>query len=85
MVAKNKQRVLFENLAEKPVVVEFTAPDQSSDGGVLLLKSIDEKMGLTEKMAGFIHDPRQPGKVDHAARQVTLSRALRAPRAYGKS
>lgn len=74
MVAKNKQRVLFKNLAEKPVAVEFTAPDQSSDGGVLLLKSIDEKMGLTERIAGFIRDPRQPGKVDHVVLEMLRER-----------
>jgi hypothetical protein len=74
MVLKNQQRVLFENLAEKPVAVEFTAPDQSSDGGVLLLKSLDEKMGLTKRMAEAIHDPRQQGKVDHHVLEMLRER-----------
>jgi hypothetical protein len=41
-----QQPVLFENLYEKPVVVEFTRPQQTSDGGVILLDAMDKKMGL---------------------------------------
>jgi hypothetical protein len=74
MGTDKKQRVVFPELAEKPVVVEFTAPDQSTDGGVLLIKRIDEKMGLTEKMAALIHDPRQPGKVDHTVLEMLRER-----------
>jgi hypothetical protein len=65
MKEKNQQGVMFEDLLDKPVSVEFTAPDQSSDGGVLLLKGIDRKMGLTERLAGALREVRQRSKVRH--------------------
>ena len=56
--------------------MEFVAPDQSSDGGVVLLKGIDEKMGLTERMAKALRDRRQPEKVEHPAEQMMRERIL---------
>jgi len=57
--------VLFDDLVDKPITVAFTGPDLTSDGGVILLKAIDEKLALTERMAQALHDSRQPGKVQH--------------------
>jgi len=76
MAERNQQRVLFEHLLDRPVCVEFTAPDQSSDGGVLLLKGIDEKMGLTARMAKALRDGRQPGKVEHPLEEMLRERVL---------
>jgi hypothetical protein len=67
---------LFEELLDKSVAVTFTAPDQSCDGGVLLLKGIDEKMGLTERMAQALPDGRQAGKVEHPLQEMFLERIL---------
>ncbi|MBM4050718.1 MAG: IS1380 family transposase [Planctomycetes bacterium] len=74
MRVESRQSVLFEGLLDKPVTVTFTAPDQSSDGGVLLLKAIDEKMGLTRRMAGAMRDGRQPGKTEHALEEMFQER-----------
>jgi len=74
MSVDSRQCVLFEGLLDKPVAVTFTAPDQSSDGGVLLLKGIDEKMGLTERMAHAMHDGRQAGKVEHLVQEMFQER-----------
>jgi len=71
-----QQRVMFENLFDKPVCVEFSAPDQSCDGGVLLLKGVDEKMGLTERMSQVLRDNRQPGKVLHPLAEMLRERIL---------
>ncbi|MFZ5699366.1 MAG: transposase [Pseudomonadota bacterium] len=46
----------------------------SVDGGVLLLKSCDEHLGLTQCLASCIRDGRDAGKVTH-----TLSDLLRQP------
>jgi hypothetical protein len=76
MTTETKQRVLFEDMTDKPVCVEFTAPDQSSDGGVLLLKAIDSQMGLTERLAAAIRDPREAGKVRHPVHPMLQGRVL---------
>ncbi len=53
---QNRQSVLFSGLGKKPVQVVFNQPLQSSDGGVILLRSIDEDLGLTKRLASVIGD-----------------------------
>jgi hypothetical protein len=60
-----RQSVLFPALGSKPVVVKFDQEHSSSDGGVIALKRVDERLGLTERLAECLVDPRQPGKVRH--------------------
>jgi hypothetical protein len=74
MSVDSRQSVLFEDLLDKSVTVAFTAPDQSSDGGVFLLKGIDEKMRLTERMAHALRDGRQAGKVEHLLAEMFQER-----------
>jgi len=76
MAGRDQQRVMFEGLFDKPAAVTFTAPDQSSDGGVVLLRAIDEKMNLSERMAGALRDARQPGKVRHSLVEMMRERVL---------
>jgi len=76
MAERIRQRVLFEGLLDKPVHVEFTAPDQSSDGGVLLLKGVDKKMELTERLVHALRDARQGGKVRHTLAEMLRERIL---------
>lgn len=61
-----KQSVLFTDLCDKPVSVQFDQPDASNDGGALLLKACDEKLGLTARMSDCIRDTRQQAKVSHS-------------------
>ncbi len=49
----------------KPVVARFDTPRSSSDGGAVLLKAVDSRLGLTRRLAAYLDDPRQPGKVVH--------------------
>ena len=60
------QSVLFPELLKKPVVVQFDQHDASSDGGAILLKACDERIGLSERLASGIVDRRQQGKVQHS-------------------
>jgi hypothetical protein len=61
-----RQSVLFPDLGAKPVVVKFDQEHSSADGGALLLKAIDDRLGLSARLAEGLEDPRQPGKVQHA-------------------
>jgi len=58
----------------KPVVARFDMPHASSDGGAILLKALDAKLGLTERLAACIEDTRQPGKVQHQTVEVLRQR-----------
>lgn len=59
------QRLLFADLFDKPLVASFDQTHGSSDGGAVLLKAADRRLGLTERIAGCLRDGRQPGKIDH--------------------
>jgi len=65
MARQKRQPVLFEDLYDKPAVVEFNRPRQTSDGGVILLDAMNKRMGLIERMAQAIRDKRQGGKITY--------------------
>lgn len=65
MSERFRQSVMFESIADKPVVVKFDQPNQSSDGGAILLKAVDDQMGLSEALTQALEDRRQAAKVDH--------------------
>jgi hypothetical protein len=43
---------------KKKVEASFSAEQVSNDGGLLLLNEVEKQIGLVEKLAGCIHDPR---------------------------
>jgi len=67
------QSVLFPSLFSKPVHVAFDEVAMSSDGGGLLLKAVDDELGLTEAMASCLRDGRQAGKVKHSLQETLRS------------
>lgn len=69
-----RQSVLFPDLFKKPVLVQFDRLHASSDGGAILLKACDNRLGLTERLAKCIVDTRQAGKVEHSIRDLVRQR-----------
>jgi hypothetical protein len=69
-----RQRVMFAELFDKPVVAHFDQPHGSSDGGAVLLKACDERLQLSERIAACFHDRRQPGKVVHTLHDLVRQR-----------
>jgi hypothetical protein len=57
-----------------PVVARFDQAHASSDGGAILLKAIDERLGLTRRLAAGLTDRRQTGKVEHALLELVRQR-----------
>jgi Transposase DDE domain group 1 len=60
----------------KPIIARFDQPHASSDGGAILLKTIDDRLGLTWRLATAIRDRRQPGKVAHPLRDLLRQRVF---------
>lgn len=46
----------------------------SSDGGVILLQQVDERLGLTERMSALLGDPRDASRVRHSRREQIRQR-----------
>ncbi len=57
--------VLFPELFDRPLTACFDVPNASSDGGAVLLKAADRRLGLIPRLAAALVDERQPGKVRH--------------------
>jgi hypothetical protein len=70
------QCLLFPELFDRPVVVKFDQRQGSSDGGALLLKAADQRLGLISALAACLDDERQPGKVQHEMDEILIQRVM---------
>ncbi len=55
----------FQALGGRRVEADFSGGYLSSEGGSLLLRQIDQKLGLCEKLAGCFTDRRDQRFVEH--------------------
>ena len=70
--------VLFgsSSIAGKGVQVAFDGGQLTSDAGVLLLADIERRLGIAERLARCIEDPRSPERVRHTLAEMIRFRAL---------
>lgn len=68
------KQLQFEGLGRRSVVADFTGGQISSDGGCLLLREIDRRYRLTERLAGCFIDHRDPELIDHSVRELVAQR-----------
>ena len=59
------QCCFFPELFSKPLVVSFDQLHASSDGGAILLRAADRRLGLTSRLGACLVDERQDGKIEH--------------------
>jgi len=76
------QCVLFPSIFHKPVFASFDQTNGSSDGGAVLLKAADDRLGLIRRLADSVVDPRQPGKVTHMFRELLAQRIFAIAMGY---
>ena len=58
------------------MVAKFDQRQSSSDGGAILLKAADRRLGLTAALTACLEDERQPGKVRHELSELLTQRIL---------
>ena len=66
----------------KPLVVSCDAPHISSDGGVLLLRQVDDRLGLTRSFAALLDDARDPKRRRHDRWQQVRQRVFQIVLGY---
>lgn len=71
-----RQSVLFADLFGKQVVAQFDQPRASSDGGAVLLKACDARLGLIDRLSACSRDDRQAGKVQHTLDDLIRQRVF---------
>jgi hypothetical protein len=70
------QSVLFPDLADRAIVIAFDQPHASSDGGALLFKAADRRVGVIDALAAALPDRRDPAKVTHTVRDLLAQRVF---------
>jgi hypothetical protein len=68
--------VIFPDLFDRPLVATFDQPHASSDGGAVLLKAIDDQLGLTARVAACLPDARDPSRVTHTMAALVAQRVF---------
>jgi hypothetical protein len=66
----------------KPVVARFDGGRLSSDGGILLLTEIERRLGVAERLARCLEDPRAPDRIVHGLAEMIRFRALAIAAGY---
>jgi hypothetical protein len=61
---------------QRPVDLSFDAPQTSSDGGLLLLRQLDERLGLCARLAACVPDARDARRVVHDRLEQVRQRVL---------
>ncbi|MFT4572395.1 MAG: hypothetical protein ACI8TX_003126 [Hyphomicrobiaceae bacterium] len=69
-----QQSVLFPSLCGRPVHIAFDEAEMTAGGGALLLKAVDERLVLTERLAAAITDDREPSKIRHQLSELLQQR-----------
>jgi hypothetical protein len=68
------QTVLFPDLFDKPLLATFDQPHASSDGGAILLKAADARLGVTAALARCLTDSRTAAKTTHTLHDLVAQR-----------
>ena len=64
----------FEAHFSRQVTGRFDGSRLTTDGGALLLRQADRKIGLLQRVVGCFSDARQPERVEHALEQMLAQR-----------
>jgi hypothetical protein len=68
--------LLFPDLGPRKVVADFSGGHLSSDGGMLLLRQLDEGLGVSRALATCFRDHRSQRWVEHSVRELLAQRVL---------
>lgn len=82
---KNQQVSLpfsLSRVVNKKVEVSYTGNDISTDGGALLLKEMDNRLGLIDQLSSCINDQRDPRYVNHQIGEMLKQRIFQIACGY---
>ena len=68
------KQMKFQGLGGRKVEGAFDGGHISSDGGALLLREVDARLGLTERLAACFTDHRHPDFIEHSVLELVRQR-----------
>ena len=82
MTNSTPSQLRFAPSAGFSIRADFNGGGLSSDLGPLLLRGIDQQIGLTARLNAALDDRRHPGDVKHAAHDVLTQRIFQIASGY---
>jgi hypothetical protein len=76
------QSFLFDDLGSRQVQADFSGGTLSTDAGALLLRQVDNHLGLTAALAQCFNDQRDQVWVDHSVQELLRQRLLATALGY---
>lgn len=70
----SKQLSLFPSCKSRKVEINFNGGDITSDGGGLLLRQADKKLGLSRDVSSLLTDPRRKKSCEHQLKHLLKQR-----------
>jgi len=83
-ISASFQPILFKlsDISKKKVEVKFTMEDTSNDGGLLLLREVEQQIGLISSLANCIKDERHQSYVEHSITSMLSQRIMQIAAGY---
>jgi hypothetical protein len=76
------KQLRFQSLFYKEVIADFEGGRITSDAGGLLLRELDQRYRLAEKVSRCLHDPRETHKVKHDLLTLVRQRIFAIAQGY---
>jgi hypothetical protein len=76
------KQIEFEPFKRRRIEVNFDGGDVSSDGGVLLLRKLERRLGLLDAVARALADPRDPERIEHTLGDMLRQRVFGLVQGY---
>jgi Transposase DDE domain group 1 len=74
MPNRTDDKLLLGRVGRRQIEAAFDGGDIVSDGGAVLLRQVDQRIGLTRAAAAAMHDPRRAASCKHSQRELIAQR-----------
>ncbi len=74
MTECNRQQLEFRGLGRRRVTAKFDGGHLTSDGGGVLLREVDARLGLFERLTQCFADHRNPAAIEHSVKDLISQR-----------
>ena len=74
MTECNSLPIEFPGFRGRKIQADFGGGQVSSDGGLLLVRQVDRRLGLTQRLAERLPDPRDPDRITHGLQALLQQR-----------
>jgi hypothetical protein len=82
VIKNTKQIPLFKDIFDKTVELDFNGGDLSSDSGLILLRQVEQKLGIIKRIADVVPDDRHQSYIDHDLWHLISQRVFQIAAGY---